>query len=1417
MTTRSSFRVAIRLACLGFLTCGLASVAMAQASSENQRPRMATFDNAEGETCFSLSLGKVSAEGENSSDVMIFVDTSASQTGEFKDQSLKLVTEILENLNSEDTVQLLAIDLDPVPLNESFASPGSSEVQMAVETLRQRVALGSTNMKSMLSKASTSFTSMKNRNRSVIYIGDGLSRAGILHSKAFTSSVKKLVKKQITVSSFAVGPDSNVELLAALANHTGGNIIEASSDSNPQARLDATQAAASKLSATVHGTVFWPKTASLPDSIAEVYPRICPPLRSDRDSLVFGTLVNRQAIELGMGGVVNGINKDITLSVVPDASNTNYSFLPELLNDSRKNGGLELPTVGSEGLKGYVQNLRKTSSTLASLGAREMEMGDVASAKKFVNAALRRNPQDKGAKTLAMATSYPVQSDDIFGDAEVAEEAPDPFEVAEEIAVPDEDGAPAADDIFGSSESVVEDTAIEETEPLDAPAQPMADEAVVDSVPSAVQPREELDFNEGVSNDINAPLSMGSSTRQPLNAPLQMGRMPGREINSAAVDRIMAKAADAGQQAIDNVSNRNEVVNQKITKQVRYEIQRAQSELGSNPSEAINRLKNMIEVVDQTPELNESTIVNLRYSLESALDSARQKKLEYEAKEDEIARNRAVAASNELAADAYELNQIKIGRFINQFDSLMAERNYASAAGVADSAFALAPTSPEAVVATERARATINYQKSLDNMRKRELAFLTSIHSMERAATSFTDDRLITFPDAEEWLEKKKARAKFSKARLTGSPRDEAILDALEKPVKLEYEETQFSDVKAELEEEHNINIILDETAIDDSLTEEELITVRIRGVRLKNALRLMLKPFNATYIVRDEVLRIISIDNINDPENLVTDVYNVGDLVAPRFNAGGGFGGGGGGFGGGGGGGLGGGGGGGFGGGGQGGGGGGVFCVQDTTVSTMPVVRKASTPASRSPRAIELNHGGDANKAWTEYFASVHPAAADVRATVRKHHKAGNYDEIISLVNGAIRNDEIQPWMFEALGLAMKLGGKSQHEIERAFMSAVDFASSTESAMEAAKYMLGAGMEKRAISVLMDITIENSSTVEPYLLGLNAAERIKDTEARKWAVLGVLSQEWPNGKNVVKRAKTLAQVIRNSLQASGDDEALKEFNDSLAEAQQRDCIVEISYTGDADVDLYVKEPGGTVCSRLIRRTTAGGVHEGDNASAGPNQSGMITERYVLAKGFAGDYQVIVRKQTGKVTSGKVNVDVRHNVNSAHETRESKLVDIGDTGALVNFTLAKGRRTDSLEEHTFDTLVEQQMVSKRHILAQQLSSSYDSSAASDYYGGLIAGAQEGNPFAIDQLANDPGLNPGVVGYQPNIQFFQLSTTLQVQHATTSDRLYVMVSLSPFITDLQSVSNFNTLGGADTAGGGANATGGGTGGAAGGAL
>ena len=72
------------------------------------------------------------------------------------------------------------------------------------------------------------------------------------------------------------------------------------------------------------------------------------------------------------------------------------------------------------------------------------------------------------------------------------------------------------------------------------------------------------------------------------------------------------------------------------------------------------------------------------------------------------------------------------------------------------------------------------------------------------------------------------------------SARDLATEKVLEKVIDLDYQETVFSDVKAELEKISGLNIILDETAIDDSLTHEELVTVRLRGISLANALKLM-------------------------------------------------------------------------------------------------------------------------------------------------------------------------------------------------------------------------------------------------------------------------------------------------------------------------------------------------------------------------------------------------------------------------------------------------------------------------------------------------------------------------------------------------------------------------------------------------
>lgn len=154
-----------------------------------------------------------------------------------------------------------------------------------------------------------------------------------------------------------------------------------------------------------------------------------------------------------------------------------------------------------------------------------------------------------------------------------------------------------------------------------------------------------------------------------------------------------------------------------------------------------------------------------------------------------------------------------------------------------------------------------------------------------------------TEPSAEATVEKAKTQEKaktkpavakeaVSPPKQTVSPpsgamlREREIRESLETIVSLQYEEVLFRDVKKDLEDRLDVNIVLDESAIDDALTEEELVTINLKEIKLSNALRLMLRDFNATYVVRDEIVRIISFHNVSDPHNFAQRMVSVHSVL---------------------------------------------------------------------------------------------------------------------------------------------------------------------------------------------------------------------------------------------------------------------------------------------------------------------------------------------------------------------------------------------------------------------------------------------------------------------------------------------------------------------------------------------------------
>src|SRR5262245_59106348 len=306
-------------------TLAFAGLAAGQALAADAVGRLATYDKAPGESYFALSvMPKVAPAPQQANDVVVLLDTSASQAGVFRDDGLAALNSLLAGLGPNDRVHLMAVDVNAVPMNEGFARAGSPEMQAALAKLGQRVPLGATDLDAGLRAAAASLAGSKAA-KTVIYLGDGMSKANLPNAESFGALVGDLTRNHVSVSSFAIGKEHNVQILAALANQTGGVLA-----------TDAQQATAAinagkMLAASIHASVIWPMAVSMPASIGATFPQQMPPLRTDRDSIVIGKLAGTEAGDVKVSGEMNGQSIELVAKVAPENSNEDFAFLPRLI------------------------------------------------------------------------------------------------------------------------------------------------------------------------------------------------------------------------------------------------------------------------------------------------------------------------------------------------------------------------------------------------------------------------------------------------------------------------------------------------------------------------------------------------------------------------------------------------------------------------------------------------------------------------------------------------------------------------------------------------------------------------------------------------------------------------------------------------------------------------------------------------------------------------------------------------------------------------------------------------------------------------------------------------------------------------------------------------------------------------------
>ncbi len=135
---------------------------------------------------------------------------------------------------------------------------------------------------------------------------------------------------------------------------------------------------------------------------------------------------------------------------------------------------------------------------------------------------------------------------------------------------------------------------------------------------------------------------------------------------------------------------------------------------------------------------------------------------------------------------------------------------------------------------------------------------------------------------AEPKQERRKAD-RASPARPIGKKAIEsAIRNALAAPTTIEFTKEPLQNLVAYLKDYHKIEIQLDTKSLEQvGVAPDDKITANVKGVSLRSALDLVLRPLGLTFTIHDEVLFITTPDAV--PEMLTVEVYDVADLVACR------------------------------------------------------------------------------------------------------------------------------------------------------------------------------------------------------------------------------------------------------------------------------------------------------------------------------------------------------------------------------------------------------------------------------------------------------------------------------------------------------------------------------------------------------
>ncbi len=442
------------------------------------------------------------------------------------------------------------------------------------------------------------------------------------------------------------------------------------------------------------------------------------------------------------------------------------------------------------------------------------------------------------------------------------------------------------------------------------------------------------------------------------------------------------------------------------------------------------------------------------------------------------------------------------------------------------------------------------------------------------------------------------------------------------------------------------------------------------------------------------------------------------------------------------------------------------------------PTDKKTGVKKSDEVKALVQAAEKDPKKVWQEALDKkevTDPGLVIAVADFLFEHR--KFDHAAEFLKATLRHGIVaRPWVYEALTIALKQSSGSLDEIERAQLSVLDIEpQDAQSYLRASQAMADNKRYDRALAYCRHASVLEPNAPQPYAEALTYAELSHDSQSMEWAAGNLLSRDWPvDSKGWQEKAeyqlKNLADILAREKRKTEADRT----EVSLNRFKVRDLVIQLSWEGEANLDLEVKEPIGTVCSYQQRQTPGGGTLIGDSL-ADPNN-----ESYVAAEAFSGEYDVTVRRIWGRPLGAKATLKIIQHQGTA-QPRERIETIVFDREHKLKVVLDEGRRTSlakvppaSVNQKPATASADRARVMNK-LRAMADPDLVDS--GSGMQGGLSSPGMSSSGSSGSRLPNVTG--QGSQAFQQGIfSPFTNGMDLTAQAVVSDDRRYVTLSMAP---------------------------------------